>query len=149
MNKRNLPQERRPVPGAEKANLNRMKPKSRVIVVSVILIVVLVAAVSAWAQSFNLSLVGGDNAEIACDGRGVQVQRLSRTAVNVVCSGPSSDPQPTPSAEPTNPPAPTATSPAPEPTVQPCSRATCFAPHPSRWRARNYRPMRTSPAICW
>ena len=124
MNKRNLPQERRPVPGAEKANLNRMKPKSRVIVVSVILIVVLVAAVSAWAQSFNLSLVGGDNAEIACDGRGVQVQRLSRTAVNVVCSGPSSDPQPTPSAEPTNPPAPTATSPAPEPTNPPPAPTT-------------------------
>ena len=124
MNKRNLPQERRPVPGAEKANLNRMKPKSRVIVVSVILIVVLVAAVSAWAQSFNLSLVGGDNAEIACDGRGVQVQRLSRTAVNVVCSGPSSDPQPTPSAEPTNPPAPTATSPAPEPTTPPPAPTT-------------------------
>jgi hypothetical protein len=117
MNKRNLPQERRPVPGTEKAKLNRLKPKSRLVVVSVILIVVLIAAVSAWAQSFNVSLMGGDNAEIACDGRGVQVQRLSRTAVNIICSGPSS--QPSPTAEPTNPPQPTATNPVPEPTNPP------------------------------
>lgn len=116
MNKRNLPQERRPVPGAEKANFNRLKPKSRLIVVSVILIVVLIAAVSAWAQSFNVSLMGGDNAEIACDGRGVQVQRLSRTAVNIICSGSNTDPSPTTVA--TNPP-PTATNPAPEPTTPP------------------------------
>lgn len=129
MNKRNVPQERRPVPGAEKAKLNRLKPKSRLIVTSTILIVVLIAAVSAWAQSFNLSLAGGDNAEIACDGRGVQVQRLSRTAVNIICSGPSSDPQPTPSAEPTNPPQPTPTEPAPEPTNPP-SQPTSTRPAP-------------------
>ncbi len=119
MNKQKQSQERRPVPGAEQTNIRRLKPKSRLIVVSAILIAAMIMGVSAWAQSFNLSLVSGDNAEIACDGRGVQVQRLSRTAVNVICSGPSSDPQPTqPPIEPTNPP-PQPTTPAPEPTTPP------------------------------
>lgn len=119
MNKQQKPQERRPTPGADKPNLNRLKPKSRLVVVSVILLIVMIAAVSAWAQSFNLNLVNGDNAEIACDGRGVQVQRLSRTAVNVICSGPSSNPQPTkPPVEPTNPP-PQPTQPPIDPTNPP------------------------------
>ena len=119
MSKQTKSQERRPVSGAEKKKLNRLKPKSRLVVVSVIFIVVMIAAVSAWAQSFNLSLVGGDNAEIACDGRGVQVQRLSRTAVNIICSGNNPNPQPTePPVEPTNPP-PQPTQPPIEPTNPP------------------------------
>ena len=65
MYKHNKPQDRRPVPGAEKAKLNRLKSKSRLTVITLIVIVVLAAAVSAWAQSFNVSLTGGDNAEIA------------------------------------------------------------------------------------
>lgn len=116
MNKHIDPKERRPIPGVEKDNLRRMKSKSRLIVVSVILLVALIAAVSAWAQSYNVSMVGGDNAEIACDGRGMQIQRTSRTSVNVICSGPNDNPQPTPN--PTNPP-PQPTNPPPQPTNPP------------------------------
>ena len=133
MNKQRVTPERRPVPGTEKAKLNRLKPKTRLIVVGSILIVVLIATVSAWAQSFNVNLMGGDNAEIACDGRGMQVQRLSRTAVNIICSGPSDNPQPT------QPPAPTPTSPAPEPTNPP-PQPTNPPPQPT-----NPPPQPTSP----
>lgn len=125
MNKQTNLQERRPISGANNPDLKRLQPKSRLIVVSVIFLIVLVAAVSAWAQSFNLSLTNGDNAEIACDGRGVQVQRLSRTSVNVICSGPGSEPQPTqPPIEPTASPQPTQppvepTNPPPQPTTPP------------------------------
>ena len=69
MNKQTNRQDRRPVPGAEKARLSRVKSKSRIAVVSIIFLVAFIAAITALAQSFNLSLVGGDNAEIACDGR--------------------------------------------------------------------------------
>ncbi|MBK8901491.1 MAG: hypothetical protein IPM53_09935 [Anaerolineaceae bacterium] len=93
-----------------------MKSKTRLIVVSVIFMVVLLAAVSVWAQSYNVSLLSGDNAEIACDGRGMQIQRTSRTSVNVICSGPSSEP--TPTIEPTSTP-PQPTSPPPDPTNPP------------------------------
>ena len=148
MNKQNLPQERRPVPGAEKAKLNRIKPKSRLIVASTILIAVLVVAVSVWAQTFNVSLTGGDNAEIACDGRAVQIQRLSRTAVNVICSGQGSEPTATaepPTPVPTNP-APTSTPrattpPTPEPTNVPPT-ATAVPPTPGG----NIQPFAGAPA---
>ena len=129
MNKQKNPQERRPVPGAHKANFSRLRSKTRLMVVGTIFFTVLVVAVTALAQSFNVNLAGGDNAEVACEGRGMQVQRLSRTAVNIICSG-SDNPQPTveptnpppqptqPPIEPTNPP-PQPTTPPPQPTSPP------------------------------
>ena len=158
MNKQTKSQERRPIPGAEEAKLKRLKPRSRLVVVSVIFIVVLIAAVSAWAQTFNLSLVGGDNAEIACDGRGVQVQRLSRTAVNIICSGSGSNPTPTqppvdptptnqpPTPQPTNPPPtprPTDPPPTPQPTNPPPPTPT--APPPPT-PGGNIQPFAGAPA---
>ena len=142
MNQKNNPQERRPIPGADKPNFERLKSKTRLMVVSIILFIGLAAAVSVWAQSFNVSLAGGDNAEIACDGRGVQVQRLSRTAVNVICSGPSNEPQPTqPPVEPTNPP-PQPTTPAPEPTTPPPAPTSPPPPPPGG----NIQPFAGAPA---
>ncbi|WP_420642978.1 hypothetical protein [Candidatus Leptofilum sp.] len=119
MNKQKISQERRPVPGAEKAKISGLKSKTRLMVIGIIFFTVLIVAVSAWAQSFNVSLLGGDNAEIACDGRGVQVQRLSRNAVNVICNGSNDNPQATnPPPQPTNPP-PQPTNPPPQPTNPP------------------------------
>ncbi|MCA9918349.1 MAG: hypothetical protein KC445_10385, partial [Anaerolineales bacterium] len=100
--------------------------------------VALTAAVSAWAQSFNMNLSGGDNAQIACDGRRMGIQRLSRNEVNIICRGSSSNPQPT--AQPTDPP-PSPTEPAPSPTTPPPSPTTP-APQPT---ATTPPPAPTSP----
>ncbi|MCB8980040.1 MAG: hypothetical protein H6657_21730 [Ardenticatenaceae bacterium] len=120
MNKQPSLKERRPIPGAEKDKLKQVKSRTRLTVVSVILLVVLIGAVSVWAQSYNVSLVGGDNAEIACDGRGMQIQRTSRTSVNVICSGPEPTAEATTPPQPTSPP-PNPTNPPPEPTTPPPS----------------------------
>jgi hypothetical protein len=119
MNKQPPLKDRRPIPGADNENLRRVKSNTRLIVVGVLLAVVMITAVSVWAQTYNVSLLSGDNAEVACDGRGMQVQRTSRTSVNIICSGPNDNPQPT--TEPTNPP-PQPTNPPPQPTTPPIRR---------------------------
>ncbi len=78
----------------------------------------LMFSTSARAQSFVENLSGSESINVTCDGRGFQIERLSRNSVKLICNGSPSNPPSQPPVEPTLPPV-EPTQPPVEPTLPP------------------------------
>ncbi len=121
----------RPVGSPKKFQpLQIFKKYPTISILSVLTLITLAIGVTVWANSTSISLVGGDELVINCDGRGINLDRSSRTDVTVTCregNGGGTNPTPIPTDEPPAPeptdvpptPVPTDEPPAPEPTTVP------------------------------
>lgn len=113
-----------------------------------VFVIALAVGVTVWANSTSISLTGGDELVINCDGRGIQLERNSRRDVTVNCMPgnggggggtnptpvPTNEPPVEPTAVPTEPPVdptPVPTEPPVDPTPDPTAEPTSPPPPPS------------------
>ncbi|MCA9922179.1 MAG: hypothetical protein KC421_07400 [Anaerolineales bacterium] len=84
------------------------------LVTGVIITAVFVMVTAVRAQTNTVQLSGGESVDVLCEGRGFQIERVSRREINLICQA-GSQTQPTPTAQPPVDP----TNPPPQPTVPP------------------------------
>lgn len=84
---------------------NREHPwATAVIVTAFLLTAVFYLTATSRAASSTETLQGNDSLNVQCDGRGFQVERVSRTTIKLICQGSSQPGDPVPPVEPTQPP---------------------------------------------
>lgn len=108
-------QHQRPLESRNRFHLGAFLRKYPVIfILTVIFVIALAIGVTVWANSTSITLLGGDELTVNCEGRGIQLDRNSRTDMTISCNpGENTDPTSEPPAPTNEPPAPTDEPPAP------------------------------------
>ncbi len=132
MNKQATKLKKRLITPAQKQNVSRAHLPWILFIAGFIIVGAFIAATAVRAQIMQANLAGGDVVEVLCEGRGFQIERVSRTELRLNCQAApgSTNPIPTESPPPTTEPPPPTTEPPPAgtPIAAGCQTTTGFVP---------------------
>lgn len=102
------------------------------LLIGIVLTAVFALTTAVRAQVTNVQLTGGETIDVICEGRGFQIERISRQEIHLICQGENdpNNPVPTslPPAEPTQTPNPQPTTLPPTPIGDTCQTVTGLIP---------------------